>query len=161
MKNLKKTLKLQEARQKALGIVKYQNFKPSIALKKMTCKIGHAAFEAGVVYLKRGKITAPLSEIVKKEIDKLKEECVQPLRPSKEEQRRFMKPLYEGKDACPPVNLMKETKKKLTTLIEYGVEMEDCIKLCKSEEEARAFCKGVLFAGKEAFLVTVEINKVI
>lgn len=113
--------KLNEKQQYERGqeIVRYQGFKTDIALSKMKVKMPSCVFNAGVSYLKRGIKTAPLSAKLKKVLDDCVANHIQPLTPSVSEKREFKKPIYQNKEAKPPVCNMAVTKKKLTAEFEW------------------------------------------
>ena len=90
-------LKDEEIAKRALNIVKYQNFRTEVALAKMDVSMPGVVFQSGVTYLKRGKKNLSLSQKLKTEIDKCVSKCVQPLKPSHDEQRKFIKAPYQTK----------------------------------------------------------------
>lgn len=160
MRKVIENYKKQQIKQKAIMIVKYQNFKTNIALKKMEIKVSKPVYEAGVSYLKRGKITAPLSNIMKEAIDTTIKECIQPLRPTSAEERKWKFPIYQSKEAKPPICALPIIHKKLTTKFDYGVLVNNCIKILDSEKEARIFLEGIKFINGEGKLLEIEIKEI-
>ena len=159
MKEAIRRLKEEEIARRALNIVKYQNFSTKVALAKMDTKVPRVVFESGVSYLKKGKRDHAISEKLKIELDKCVANCVQPLKPSHDEQRRFLKTIYQTKEAKPPICNLPVLKQKLSTVFDYGVQVGDCIKICKDEAEARAFLEGVNFMNKDSKGVLIEVEK--
>lgn len=155
-------LKDEEIAKRALNIVKYQNFRTKVALTKMDVSVPRVVFESGVTYLKRGKKDPALSQKLKTEIDKCVSKCVQPLKPSHDEQRRFIKAPYQTKEAKPPVCNLPILKQKVSSVFDYGVKIGNCVKMFDNKKEALAFLDGARFANSnvEAVLVEVELRVV-
>lgn len=143
-------------KQRALAIIKYQNFEVPVALKRCGIKIGRAVFDAGVAYVKRGKVTTPLSDGLKKELDKLKAEFVQPLRPSRADEKQWRKPIYVQKEATPPVCNNPIIKKQVASVFDYGVLVGNTIRILDTEKEAKIFLEGIKFAGGNGTCIEVE-----
>lgn len=162
-----------EAQQKKLkeiaeDVIKYQNFKNSIAVEKM--RATHLAkssrynyIACGRHYLKTGQryrnvVGGNFYNYLQDALDR----HVQPLVPSFDEKLRVIKKNYTKKEAKPPITKIIETNKKLTTNIEYGIKINDKIVLETNEDRARAFLKGIKFLSPnvDAKLITVELTEV-
>lgn len=153
----------EQIKNRAYEIVRYQNFKTKIALKKMNCTMPKLTFDSGVAYIKRGTVNkAVLSTRLIKEIDNYLNKCVQPLTPMHSERRVIFSKKYQQKDAKPPVSNLEIVNNPVTSKFKYGVQIGHCIKVLDSEKEARGFIKGAKFVNKSiiANLVELELNKV-
>lgn len=96
-------------------------------------------------------------------LDKVMEQHIQPLRPNLAEKKKTYKRDYTKKEITPPVARNEVLNKPLTAKIEYGVRINDNIVLQKTEEEARAFLRGINFLNPNnpiAKIVTVELGEV-
>ena len=146
---------------RAREIIRYQNFKSKIALAKMNCDMPKVVFDSGVNYIRKGKINKRvMSKKLLKTLDNCVKNCLQPLTPSLEERRIFRKNEFQKKDVKLPVAKLEILNKSVTSKFEYGVKINDTIKIIGSEKEASAFIKGMRFMEPhaEAVLVEVEIN---
>ena len=158
---MKKILSDEEIKQRAMNIVKYQNFNTVIALEKMDTKMPVVTFEAGINYLKRGLVSKPISKKLKMALDECTHVCLQPLRPRQGEERKFKKAIYQNKEAKPPICSIKAVQ-KICNPSDYGVQINGSIKLFKSEIEAKGFMQGVNYVDSsiEMQLFEVKLNKV-
>lgn len=153
-------------------IVKYQNYKNSIAISKMDNSLGKSTRTNYLIYGIRYLKTGYKSDIVPKSLyiglDKCLKNCTMPLRPSNSERKQTRKEYdYTKKENKPPVARLKMVNKSLTEKFTYGVKVNDNIVLQKSEIEAKAFLRGIKFLNNnndnnnnEIKLVAVTISEV-
>ena len=151
----------------AVDIVKYQNYKTSAILPKINHDFNNSTLtnyiNCGIVYIKTGARKNPAPKFLYDCIDKAVEKCVQPLRPSTEEKRMIKEQVYTRKNVTLPIAKNEVISKPLTAKVEYGVRINDNIVLQKTEEEARAFMRGINFLNPNnqiAKIVTVELGEV-
>lgn len=151
----------EQIKNRAIEIVRYQNFKSKIALEKMNCTMPKIVFDSGVSYVRKGKINKQvMSKKMLEALDNCVKTCVQPLTPSFEERRIFRKNEFQKKDVTPPASKLEIVNKLVTSKFEYGVKIGDCIKMLDSEKEAKAFIQGAKFVDHEIEwkLVEMELN---
>lgn len=131
-------------------IVKYQNYKNSIAISKMDNSLGKSTRTNYLIYGIRYIRTGYKSDIVPKSLylglDKCLKNCISPLRPSNSEKKQAHKEYdYTKKENKPPVSRLKMVQKPVTEKFTYGIKIGDKIVLQKSELEAKAFLNGAKF----------------
>ena len=161
LKNLPQQLEEQKIYEMAVAIRKYQDFKTDIAASKLSSDLTLSTrknyVNGGVIYLKEGRKTSAITTSLCKALDKVVSECVQPLRPSKEDARRVYDRKYTRKNVTPPVAKLDIVKKPLIAKLTYGVKMGDVIKCFPSYDETSGFLKGLLYAGqKNGVMVSFE-----
>ena len=164
LQNLPEAVKENKTKNLAEWVIKYQkfNFKAAkqFAPDGYTDKSLQNYLYNGCKYLERGTIN-PMFKAFCRKLEELKQKCVQPLTPSLENRKREYKKDYTKKEATPPIINVPVIRKTLTAQIQYGVKFDDFIKLFESEEEAKAFNKGIEYAkGEAGKLVTVELGEV-
>ena len=151
LSNLQKEMDQKKMYDVATVIRKYQDYKVSIAVEKLSNTLSLATkknyLSAGTSYIKTGKKQNCIPTGLYRALDKVLEECVQPLRPSNEEKRREWKRDFTKKDNIPPVARMKAVKNPITVKIKYGVKVEDSVRLLTSYDEAAGFLKGLKYMG--------------
>lgn len=168
LETLKDDLKEKAIRDFAYNIVKYQKFITKIAVEKFEHTYSKTTacnyFDAGLKYLRTGStFNANYNKHLYTYIDEAVANHVQPLTPSKDEERQIKKGYYTRKDNNPPIAKISIVKKPLTAKINYGVQINDNIVLCKTEDEARAFLRGMRFLSRKdeiGKVVTLEIGEV-
>ncbi len=149
------------AMEKAVNIIKYQNFKTNAAMKKFN-NLSVSQFTCGIAYVKRGvwhknAVSRPL----KAALDEALAKKIQPLTPSKSEARQFTKDYHTKKDTKLNIQELDILNKPITAKFEYGVRLNNDIKILDTEIEAKAFLEGLKFVGQnEAKLLQVEIKEI-
>ena len=151
LRNLPKMLDEKKVLDIATTIRKYQDYKLGIIVDKLDSDLSTATkknyVSGGVSYIKTGKKYNSVPSSLYKALDKVIAECVQPLRPSKDEKKRAYKKDYCKKDNIPPITKLEIIKKKLTAKVNYGIKIEDSIRCFPSYDEASGFLKGLKFMG--------------
>ena len=121
-------------------------------------------FDAGLKYLRTGNtFNVNYNKKLYTYIDEAVANHVQPLIPKKDEERQIKKGYYARKENNPPITKLEVVKKPLTAKISYGVQINDNIVVCKTEDEARAFLRGMRFLSRKdevGKLVTLEIGEI-
>ena len=168
LETLKNDLKEKAIRDFAYNIVKYQKFNTKIAVSKFEHSYSKITacnyFDAGLKYLRTGNtFKANYNKHLYTYIDEAVAKHIQPLIPSMKEERQLKKGYYARKENNPPITKLAVVNKPLTAKINYGVQINDNIVLCKTEDEARAFLRGMRFLSRKDELgkvVTLEIGEV-
>ena len=161
LSNLTEELKKKRMENVALAIRKYQNYKSSIAVTKLDNSLTESTrknyLTFGLAYIKTGKKHKVVPSSLYDALDKVLNECVQPLTPSKEDKKREYKRDYSKKDVAPPVARLDIVKKPLTARVSYGVRIEDSVKCIDSYDRAVGFLEGLRYMGnKNAKMVSFE-----
>lgn len=168
LETLKDDLQQKAIKDFAYNIVKYQKFITKIAVDKFEHAYSKTTacnyFDAGLKYLRTGNtFNANYNKNLYIYIDDAVANHVQPLTPSKNEERQVRKSYYTRKENNPPITKIEVVKKPLTAKINYGVQINDNIVVCKTEDEARAFLRGMRFLSRKdevGRVVTLEIGEV-
>lgn len=165
LKNITKILKEDDYRKIAKLVVQYQNFKTKVAIQHFPFDVSEGTklnyLNLGIVYIKTKVRNKAIPQKIYDFIDEFTEAHLQPLVPKDEDRRRTINKIYHKKEAVLPVqNLLKELKTKSAGMIakfEYGVRIDDMVKICSSREEAITFMQGAKFAGnKNVQVVSIE-----
>lgn len=160
-------------KQKAIEIVKYQNFKTRIALQRMNVKMARQIFDSAVGYIRYKTWNKTIvTKSLKEAIDECIAEHIQPLTPKEEEKRQLYarrsevqklireSKKYQSKDSVPPIAKLEIVKQPVVENFEYGVKQGDNIRLFKTETEAQFFINNASFFLKEPLkLVEVTVNE--
>lgn len=148
----------------ALNIIKYQKFSNKYIVEQVKDYFTSehtliAYITSGLSYLNTGKKSKNTSNKLYNYINEYKSKCVQPLTPSFEQRRQIKKIDYTKKENIPNIAKIELLKKPITKKIEYGVRINNDIKILKNEELANIFLDGVKFANKEveAKVITIEV----
>ena len=168
LETLKDDLKEKAIKDFAYNIVKYQKFITKVAVGKFEHAYSKTTacnyFDAGLKYLRTGNtFNANYNKKLYTYIDEAVANHVQPLIPKKDEERQIKKGYYARKENNPPITKLAVVKKPLTAKISYGVQINDNIVVCKTEDEARAFLRGMRFLSRKdevGKLVTLEIEEI-
>lgn len=165
LKNITQILKDDDYKNIAKLVVQYQNFKTKVAIQHFPCNVSEGTkqnyLNLGIVYIKTKVRSKAIPQKIYDFIDEFIENHLQPLVPKDEDKRRTINKIYHKKDAVLPAqNLIKELKAKSASMIakfEYGVRIDDMVKICTSREEAITFMQGAKFAGnKNVQVVSIE-----
>lgn len=169
LKTLKEDMSAKKWREIAEDIIKYQDFKTAIAIKRMRGKVSDTTkknyITSGRHFLRTGEqySTCNVGVSLFKWLEIVKKEHLQPLTPKDNERGKEMKPRkkdYTRKDAKVPIAELDIIKKPVSSKFEYGVKYGDVIYLAKNEDYAEVFLKGVTATGNNAKIVSVEIGEV-
>ena len=160
LKDLPKQLNEQRLHEMAVAIRKYQDYKIGIAASKLSSNLTLSTRKnyvaGGITYLKEGRKAYGISNALCRALDQVVSECVQPLRPSKEDARRVYTKKFTKRDVTPPIANLDIIKRPLTTKLTYGIKLEDSIKCMPSYDEAVGFLKGIKYMGSAGTLVSFE-----
>ena len=166
LQNLKEDWQEKQLRDIAKWIVKYQNFKLNIALEKIDTDFCSKLtlknyLVRGLRYLKTGKKTSGVKTALYDFLEEELEKHTQPLRPTFSEQKQAYRRDYTKKENIPPIVpvTLKKVQKPLIANFEYGIRIENDIKIFKNEDMANGFLQGLNFCGNnEGRLVSVEVE---
>ena len=174
LETLKEDIREKQLRDFALAIVKYQNFKTSAAVKYINYNSSEVTirnyFGCGVSYIKsNGKIRHQnMPTGIFKFIDEYLAQHVQPLTPSKSDERKEYKSrknIYHGKNSIPPVAKLDIVRKPLIEKYDdYGIKSPDgYVKICKSRDYAEGYMEALKDNGKiidEYKIIAIKISEV-
>ena len=168
LRTLKNDLKKKAWQNIAEDVIRYQDFKTSIAV----CFIrGNASLATKKNYMTAGRhyiaTRKPYNTLnVGKEfynaIEEMLNKHIQPLTPKESERARLLgprKPDYTKKNADVPIAKLDILKEKIASNFDYGVKYGKLIYLQGNEKEAQIFLEGIKATGNNAIMVSVEINE--
>lgn len=168
LENLKEEMRKKGIRDFALAVIKYQNFKTNVAIKKInydaTDITKTAYFNCGVAYLRSGVIHKGIPSKLYEYLDEFKKQCVQPLTPSENEKRQIRKRnKAAGRSAVPPVARLDIVKMPLTEHFEYALKCNNRFLLCRSKDFAEGYLEALKDKGENIDnykIVAVTVSEV-
>ena len=161
LKNLYKKVQENRLRNLAINIVKYQNFKTSVIIKKID-NAGYSKasllgyINNGISYIKTGKKIKQIG-VLCNYIDEAKANCIQALTP-REDEKRLEKPRKQKN--IPVQNVLKKLSQEVfpTKQKSLAVKVNDTIIIQSSEEEANGFIKGIKFMDRNLNVSIINIS---
>lgn len=164
LKDLNTAIKENRLKNLAVDMVKYQNFKTSAIIKKIdnagysNSSLVTMIFYA-IRYIKTGEVNARAKTIYPY-IDEALKNHVQPLTPSKQDQRSAR----SRQKATPIQNVLKKINEQAISKENnrfLGIKIGDKIIIKESLDEIKAFQEGLIFMGNnDSKIVKVKIEEV-
>jgi len=152
LENLTEKVTQNRLKNLAINIVKYQNFKTSVILKKID-NAGYSEqtlksyINSGIAYIKGGNKLNKCGNIYKY-IDEAIKDCVQPLTPAFDEKREFVKSRFKNKNVEIPVQKVLKKIKSDAKAFHYAIKIENCLNLLENNDEAIGFNKCLAYMNK-------------
>lgn len=152
LENLTEKVTQNRLKNLAINIVKYQNFKTSVILKKID-NAGYSKqtlisyINSGIAYINGGNKFSKYGNIYKY-IDEAIKDCVQPLTPAFNEKRDFSKSKFKNKNVEIPVQKVLNKIKVNAKQFQYAVKIENCLNIVENNDEAIGFNKCLAYMNK-------------